>query len=251
MESQAGPPTRSGEDLAWTGIQPEFDPFKYNSFTANAGYQVHRLTRRVARAVEARAGDGLIEDFPPTLVFLSTVDATVSVDAVVDNLLEHLAPGRHELVLYDINRERVNTSVLVADPGPLTARLMANDALPFALTLITNEHPESPAIVRRSKPSMSAEIVSEAMDASWPAGMISLSHVALPFPPDDPLYGRGPAPREDLVFLGQMDIRGERGLLRFPSDWLMRLRHNPFYDYQETRVLEWLGNSGTVARSDR
>jgi hypothetical protein len=128
---------------------------------------------------------------------------------------------------------------------------MANDDLPFALTLITNEHPESPAIVRRSKPSMSAEIVSEEMDASWPAGMISLSHVALPFPPDDPLYGRGPAPREDLVFLGQMDIRGERGLLRFPSDWLMRLRHNPFYDYQETRVLEWLGNSGRVARSDR
>jgi alpha-beta hydrolase superfamily lysophospholipase len=239
------------EKMAWTSIQPEFDPFKYNSFTANAGYQVHRLTRRVARALEARADGGLIEDFPPTLVFLSTVDATVSVDAVVDNLLEHLAPSRHELVLYDINREKVNTSVLVADPGPLTARLMANDDLPFALTLITNEHPESPAIVRRSKPSMSAEIVSEEMDASWPAGMISLSHVALPFPPDDPLYGRGPAPREDLVFLGQMDIRGERGLLRFPSDWLMRLRHNPFYDYQETRVLEWLGNSGRVARSDR
>jgi alpha-beta hydrolase superfamily lysophospholipase len=237
--------------LAWTGIQPEFDPFKYNSFTANAGYQVHRLTRRVARALEARADGGLIEDFPPTLVFLSTVDATVSVDAVVDNLLEHLGPDRHELVLYDFNREKVNTSVLVADPGPLTARLMANDDLPFALTLITNEHPESPAIVRRSKPSMSAEIVSEEMGASWPAGMISLSHVALPFPPDDPLYGRGPAPREDLVFLGQMDIRGERGLLRFPSDWLMRLRHNPFYDYQETWVLEWLGNSGRVARSDR
>ncbi|MGB5999479.1 MAG: alpha/beta hydrolase [Thermoanaerobaculia bacterium] len=231
------------EKMAWTSIQPEFDPFKYNSFTANAGYQVHRLTRQVARAVERRAGIGLIEDFPPTLVFLSTVDATVSVDAVVDNLLEHLAPGRHELVLYDINREKINTSVLVADPGPLTARLMANDDLPFALTLITNEHSESAAIVHRRKASMSAEVLLEAVDASWPAGMISLSHIALPFPPDDPLYGRGPAPSEDTIFLGQMDVRGERGLLRFPTDWLMRLRHNPFYDYQQSRVLEWLDSS--------
>ncbi|MGB5890185.1 MAG: alpha/beta hydrolase, partial [Thermoanaerobaculia bacterium] len=93
------------------------------------------------------------------------------------------------------------------------------------------------------KASMSAEVLLEAVDASWPAGMISLSHIALPFPPDDPLYGRGPAPSEDTIFLGQMDVRGERGLLRFPTDWLMRLRHNPFYDYQQSRVLEWLDSS--------
>jgi hypothetical protein len=88
---------------------------------------------------------------------------------------------------------------------------------------------------------MYAEVVTAAMDASWPSGMISLSHVALPFPLDDPLYGRGPAPSEERIFLGHMEVRGERGLLRFPADWLMRLRHNPFYDYQEARVLAWLG----------
>ena len=132
------------EKLAWTSILPEFDPYKYNSFTSNAGEQVHRLTRRVARRIEARAGSGLIEDFPPTLVFLSTVDATVSTDAVIDNLLEHLAPPRHELVVFDINRRSAQSTVLVSDPGPLTARLMADDALPFGLTLITNEHPETP-----------------------------------------------------------------------------------------------------------
>ncbi len=228
------------EKLAWTGIQPEYDPFKYNSFTTNAGDQVFRLTRRVARAVEERAAGGLIEDFPPTLAFLSAVDATVSVDAVVDNLLEHLAPGLHELVLYDLNRRRIAKSVLVSDPGPLTARLMADDGLPFALTLITNNDDESTEVVTRSKAPMSSEISTAAMEASWPTGVISLSHVALPFPPDDPLYGRGPAPSEDTIFLGHLDVRGERNLLRFPADWLMRLRHNPFYDYQETRVLEWL-----------
>ncbi|MGB5389295.1 MAG: alpha/beta hydrolase, partial [Thermoanaerobaculia bacterium] len=219
----------------------EYDPFKYNSFTTNAGDQVFRLTQRVARAVEERAGDDLIEDFPPTLAFLSAVDATVSVDAVVNTQLEHLAPGRHELVLYDINRRRIAQSVLVSDPGPLTARLVGDDGLPFALTLVTNEDDQSTGVVTRSKAPMSSRIVTEALGAAWPAGMISLSHVALPFPPDDPLYGRGPAPNEEIVFLGHLDVRGERNLLRFPADWLMRLRHNPFFDYQEGRVLAWLG----------
>ena len=38
----------------------------------------------------------------------------------------------------------------------------------------------------------------------------------------------------------EMAIQGERGLLRFSSDWLLRLRHNPFYDVVESRALEWV-----------
>jgi len=228
------------DKAAWTGVEPEYDPFKYNSFTANAGDLVFRLTQRVVQAVESRSAVAPIADFPPTLAFLSTVDATVSADAVIDNLLEHLAPGRHELVLYDINRDRVAESVLVSDPGPLTRRLMGDDKLPFALTLISSESGDSDQLVRFRKRPQSAVVSTEPMDTAWPRGMISLSHVALPFPPDDPLYGQGPAPDENRVFLGSMDVRGERGLLRFPASWLMRQRHNPFFDYQEKRVLEWL-----------
>ena len=43
------------EKLAWTQILPEFDPYKYNSFTANAAVQVHRLTRAVASRTAALA----------------------------------------------------------------------------------------------------------------------------------------------------------------------------------------------------
>ncbi|MFQ5993452.1 MAG: alpha/beta hydrolase [Acidiferrobacterales bacterium] len=228
------------EKFAWTAILPEFDPYKYNSFTSNAGVQVHRLTRSVAKRIEARAASSPIKNFPPTLVFLSTVDATVSTDAVVDNLLEHLAPGHHELVLFDINRSSVASTVLVSDPGPLTARLMANDALPFALTLITNENTESTTVVSRRKAPLSAQASTEPLNVAWPRGVISLSHVALPFPPDDPLYGQGPPKNTETIFLGQIAIQGERGLLQFSSDWLLRLRHNPFYDFLETRVLEWV-----------
>ncbi len=67
-----------------------------------------------------------------------------------------------------------------------------------------------------------------------------MSHVALPIPPDDPLYGQRPPGNDDVLFLGQMAIQGERGLLQFPSDWLMRLRHNPFYTFLEMRALAWI-----------
>lgn len=233
------------EKAAWTGVEPEYDPFKYNSFTTNAGDQVFRLTRRVATAVESRAAEAPISGFPPTLAFLSTVDATVSAEAVIDNLLEHLAPERHELVLYDINRSRVAESVLVSDPGPLTNRLMRDAALSFALTLVTNASVNGgdEEVVRIRKGPRTAVVVTESMGVTWPRGVISLSHVALPFPPGDPLYGVGPPADEDRIFLGQMDVRGERGLLRFPASWLMRLRHNPFFEYQEQRVLEWLAAS--------
>jgi hypothetical protein len=228
------------EKLAWTQILPEFDPFKYNSFTSNAGVQVHRLTRSVARRIETRASPGPIEHFPPTLVFLSTVDATVSADAVIDNLLEHLAPDRHELVLFDINRNRVKSTLLVSDPGPLTDRLMTNDKLPFGLTLIANENTESSTVVSHYKPPLSAQASTTPLDLAWPRGVISLSHVALPFPPDDPLYGQRPPGNENILFLGQIDFQGERGLLQFPADWLLRLRYNPFYSFLERRVLEWV-----------
>jgi len=160
-----------------------------------------------------------------------------------------LAPDRHELVLFDINRYAVKSRLMIADPGPLSDRLMADATLPFAMTLVTNESPESRAVIARYKPPFSAEATkSRPLNLAWPAGVISLSHVALPFPPDDPLYGQRPPGNEGIVFLGQMAIQGERGLLQFPSDWLMRSRHNPFYAFLETRALAWVDRASTQAR---
>ena len=155
-------------------------------------------------------------------------------------------PHRHELVLFDINRVAAKSTLLISDPAPLTARLMADKSLPFVVTLVTNEKPESNAVLARRKPPFSAEASgTEPLNLAWPRGVISLSHVALPFPPDDPLYGQGPPGKEDIIFLGQMAIQGERGLLKIPSDFLIRLRYNPFYAFLEARVLEWLdGASG-------
>lgn len=231
--------------LAWLSVLPEFDPYKYNSFATNAGAQVHSLTRSVARRIAARARSGSNEILPPTLVFKSTVDATVSTDAVVDRLLKHLKPGRHELVLFDINRLTAKSTLLITDPAPLTDRLMADKNLPFVLTLVTNENPMSRSVLARRKPPFSVEASkTEPLNLAWPRGVISLSHVALPFPPDDPLYGQAPPGKEDILFLGQMAIQGERDLLKIPYSFLVRLRYNPFYAFLETRVIEWFDKSG-------
>ncbi|MEN8133407.1 MAG: alpha/beta hydrolase, partial [Pseudomonadota bacterium] len=83
----------------------------------------------------------------------------------------------------------------------------------------------------------------ERLALAWPRGVVSLSHVALPFPPNDPIYGQQPPEGDDHVFLGDLAIKGERGLLKIPGEWLLRLRYNPFYSYMQTRVLQWLDDA--------
>ena len=228
------------ERLAWTAIMPEFDPFRYNSFTANASLQVHRMTQDLTTRVRRLAAAGPLTGFPPTLVLLSAVDATVSAQAVADQLLRHLAPEGHELVLYDINRFALDAPLVVADAGELTERLLADATLPFAVTFIHNLDADTRQVMAEHKPPFTAGFATGTpLDAPWPDEVIALSHIALPFPPDDPLYGRYPPADPSQVFLGQLAIRGETGVLKLPGNWLLRQRHNPFFDYQQQRILEW------------
>jgi alpha-beta hydrolase superfamily lysophospholipase len=242
------------EGLAYLNIMDEFDPYKYNSFATNAGAQVHRLTRNVDQRMQVLAQDpAAVDKLPPILVLKSTVDSTVTTDAVVDNLLMRLPANRNELVLFDINRNAaIKSTLLVSDPGPLTHRMMADQNLPFAVTFVTNENTHSNSVVARHKAPFSLEKSAvENLGLNWPRGVVSLSHVALPFPPDDPLYGQYASTDGELLFLGDMAIRGERGLLRIPADWLLRLRYNPFYPYLERRLIEWLDVTGGQAEGPR
>jgi hypothetical protein len=71
---------------------------------------------------------------------------------------------------------------------------------------------------------------------AWPPGMFSLSHVALPIAPDDPVYGAGRVPEAKQVYLGRIELSGEQGLLAFPANVLIRVRFNPFFDDAERRI---------------
>ncbi len=226
--------------LVWNSIHREYDPYKYNSFAVNAGDQISRLTGQNDSLISTLdQGNGVV-GFPPVLALQSVADATVSTPAVVDRFMRHLAPNGHQLVIFDINRQAEAEAFLTTDFRGQIEPLMNNDSWPFAVTLVTNRDAETRELVARSKGAGSSVISEEPLDMAWPDGVYSLSHVALPFPPDDPVYGLSPDPSSDGIHLGRVEPRGEKNLLAVPVSSFMRLRCNPFFDYLETRLLRFL-----------
>ena len=70
------------------------------------------------------------------------------------------------------------------------------------------------------------------------SAFFSLSHVALPFPPDDSLYGTDPDGEDFGIHLGNQALRGELGTLLKGADSLVRASCNPFFPYVTTRIEE-------------
>jgi hypothetical protein len=86
----------------------------------------------------------------------------------------------------------------------------------------------------------------------YPLGVYSLSHVALPFPPSNGLYGFEPDPDDDFgIRLGAVAARGERGALIVSLDTLLRMSSNPFFPYLLERIEEGIGSGTPRARAVR
>ena len=224
------------ERAGWTEIEAEVDPYKYASFSLHAAGETFRLTRAISRRVRRLAAEGPIDGFPPVLALVSAVDSTVRAEAVVDALLMHLAPEGHELVLFDVNRLAEASVLLVSEAGPLTRRLLEMSNRPFALTVIANASADTLEIHELRAASGVAHLTARPLPLEWPRTVFSLSHVALTFPPDDPLYGYAAAQDASHVQLGRLELRGENGVLAIPTWMLIRLRSNPFYSYLAERA---------------
>jgi hypothetical protein len=106
---------------------------------------------------------------------------------------------------------------------------------------MTNESPASKQMVIRHKTAGEETINTESTSFVWPDKVYSLSHIALPTPEDDPLYGGSNAKRDrGELKLGALALRGERGVLLVSSDYMLRQHWNPFYPYLEQRVLDFV-----------
>ncbi len=228
---------------AWQLIESEIDPYKYHSFSFHAAGATQRLTSTLTRRIATLADSGPVRGMPPILAFVSTVDSTVQAPAVIDSLLGRLAAEGHELVVFDVNRLSVVQPMMIADPAPLTRRLLAQSQRPFALTLVTNANARTLQVHERRSAAMSAQTVDRPLDLSWPRNVFSLSHVALPFPPDDPLYGYAAPASSRHVQLGRVEVRGENGVLNVPGWMLTRQRSNPFHAYMLERIEGFVGTA--------
>ncbi|WP_313951267.1 alpha/beta hydrolase [Accumulibacter sp.] len=233
------------DKLAWNAILPEYDPFKYNSFAVNAGDVVYRLTGQIQGQLDAMSSGGKLQHFPPLLAFSSVVDATVSTSALVSGLFERLPAGDHELVLFDINRMAEMEPLMRADPAGAVQALRDKPDRLFTLSLVSNENAASRSAVVRSAPPGEATATESALGLAWPDEVYSLAHVALPFPPQDPVYGGRPVDKSPGIHLGDIALRGERGVLQIAASEMLRLRWNPFYPYVESRILAFIGLSGS------
>jgi len=205
---------------------------------------VYRLTLHIQNRLDELGGRGKLAAFPPVLAFSSVVDATVSTPALVRNLFDRLPQGGHELVLFDINRMADMEPIMTSDPTAAVQALLDNPLRPFALSVVTNENARSRQLVVRREGPGDATLTETPLGLAWPPDIYSLAHVALPFAPDDPIYGGQALRTGRSVPLGQLALRGERGVLQIPAADMLRLRWNPFFPYVEARALAFTGLGG-------
>ena len=70
--------------------------------------------------------------------------------------------------------------------------------------------------------------------------------MALPFAPEDPLYGgEGADESPGDIKLGQLALRGENSALRIGAGDMLRLRWNPFHSYLVQRLLAFESPQGS------
>ena len=227
------------DKAAWLGIVPEFNPFKYNSFPVNGARQSSLVARRLQAQIDRHAREDQLKGLPPVLTFQSVVDFTVSTRAIVSALYANLPANGSELVLFDINRHAKFGPLLRRDTDTIVSRLLPEPPRNFRSTLVTNVSRQSDQVVARTVDAGSTTETVQELGVAFPPGVFSLSHLAIPFPLSDPLYGLQPDLSEDYgANLGAMATRGERGTLIVSIDSLARMSSNPFFDFVMQRVEE-------------
>jgi alpha-beta hydrolase superfamily lysophospholipase len=222
-------------NAAWMGLMPEFNPYKYNSFPINAARESYRLTAALQTALDGAVASGTIARMPPVLTFQSVADSTVSTSAVITRLYDVLPANNSELVLFDVNRAPALAPLLRnTAAAPITA-LVPPRSRRHAVTIVTNGPDGGVAAV--TTPPGTTTAVAANLGMPYPPGVYSLSHIAMPFPASDGLYGNTPDPADvPGINLGGMAAHGERGVLSVGLDTLLRLSWNPFYDYMNNKI---------------
>ncbi len=238
---------------AWLSVVPEFNPFKYNSFPINGARQSSLLTRALQAEIADAVRDQRIAALPPILTFQSVVDFTVSTQAVVDSLYANLPANGSQLVLFDVNRHsglspllRARSwtaleSVLPAPPRNYRTTVVANANANTNSSDKANATPDE--VVERTIQAGATTTLTRPLALDYPPSLFSLSHIALPFAMNDPLYGidAGPDAREQFgINLGSLAGRGEVGTLIVTVDTLVRASSNPFFPYLLDRIAEGL-----------
>ncbi|HSA82696.1 MAG TPA: alpha/beta hydrolase [Geminicoccaceae bacterium] len=235
---------------AWLSILPEFNPFKYNSFPVNGARQSWQLTQALQEQIRRLARAGQLVNLPPILTFQSVIDFTVSTRAIISSLYVHLPTNGSELVLFDVNRDAKLGPLLRSASDAVLTRLLPAPPRRFRTTIITNAAAGSSEVVARIIQAGVDTEQEQPLGLAFPPGVFSLSHVALPFPLSDSLYGLEPDPKDDFgIRLGTIAARGEVGALIVSLDTLLRMSSNPFFPFLLGRIEDGIGAGAPETRA--
>lgn len=227
------------EKTKWSHIHAEIDPFKYSSWPMNANSQAWSTTQGVEKKLAALQKAGRMNEIPPILALQSAVDSTVSVPRLITALFARLQSENNELFLFDINRvDNLSNLVNFSFEKSILPALQQNDHA-YRLSVIRNaaDTHDQMVLKTRTKGTWHEQPIHD----RWPDGVISLSHVAVPISPDDPVYGD--AANTNGLSLGCISMRAEPSALMIPSSLFVRCRQNPFYTLMENHVVTWLSNT--------
>ena len=222
---------------AWLEIVPEFNPFKYSSFPVNAARQSYELTQVLDERLAALAVSGGLSKMPPVLAFQSAVDSTVAGDALVSGLFAKLPKNGSEIVVFDVNRASPLELLLSQETLARIDNMLPAGPHDYRITVIGNV-PGQPRVGESSRAPGEDRPQLRELDLEYPHEYFSLSHVAVPFPPGDSLYGTNPDAEDFGIHLGNQALRGERGTLLQGADALVRASCNPFFPYMEERIVQ-------------
>lgn len=121
----------------------------------------------------------------------------------------------------------------------------------FALSVVTNKGDQGRSVeLRRWAPGQPGPTRSQ-LDLKWPDNVYSLTHVALPIPPGDALYGGEPSQASPGIRLGNIAMLGERGVLYVSPAAMLRLRWNPFFSWQQEQIIAFMGLEGQAETASR
>ena len=222
---------------AWLNIAPEYNPYKYNSFPVNAARQSWLLTQALQQQLSQDAHDNTLARLPPVLAFQSVMDSTVSTRAVVTELFDRLPANGSELVVFDINQAGSFRPLFRPSSWTALSELLPVASRRYSVTVLTNARADSFDTVAKTTPAGSTRETTVPLSVSYPQEVYSLSHVAVPFPPNDDLYGRHPDEKNRYgISLGTIALWGETSVLSVGKDALMRVTSNPFYSYMQERI---------------
>ena len=195
----------------------------------------HRAAGAAPQLARRRASSTAL---PPILTFQSVADATVSTPAVLAALYAQLPANGSEIVLFDINR---NAEARPAARARLPLRWLDRLLPPGAAPLRRRSWSPTPrpdagcgggALVRGRRARRNRCVP---LGIDWPHELYSLSHVALPFPVSDGLYGARAGPGAGRGFRHAARRRGAARRTRRAgaSTWTRwcAASSNPFFPY--------------------